>query len=647
MDWFSKNFPSLARLISVLGKTTQRRAGPRTRGAGRRPATTTTGGSQETVELGAPTLDERPLLAIEEPDHGDPIQAEEAPLDLAPSEIDQDALTTGPEEAEPSTFVEPLGEQPPIGEELGTKPVESGKLTVSITANTTQNTSMEQMYNTWVELGETMTAAREEMQTLLANRRKAEALRAEAQEVLEQSEAAWDEAGRLGDVARKAIERGFTLNLPGFAARLRMADDIEQARITQAQLRRSTTNEAWEEADRARQKATTELLKALTAIAAAASQVERELRETANLSAVAESLHSSASEDLKSARGIDGELAVLGREAFSLLAVSDVSVEARGDETPTPVSITGELETQPVETRPSAAPATDAAPQRQDAVVAGGGIEDQDLLGTQAAPETRERHEAGGVGAGNEVSGAIVTPPVRAEAVETATMPAADDLRREFEAATSVSGIGGSGIQEAVEHTNADSEAPVSVSQDAARPNSAADELERELAALRSQFASTEPPVGPTITPAGTPAAPGGIAVSDTQEWSSEAASGGFLRRGELNRNSEDRPEAVPFAPEPEPSTPVPESYSGRVYLMFPASLTQDELESVWENLEGVAGNGAISDHRLISRQDGVQFTLELGNKDLVVDRLLKQMPGATLIALAQDKLRIDWPRHS
>lgn len=99
-------------------------------------------------------------------------------------------------------------------------------------------------------------------------------------------------------------------------------------------------------------------------------------------------------------------------------------------------------------------------------------------------------------------------------------------------------------------------------------------------------------------------------------------------------------------APESEPSQPVPDSYSGRIYLMFPASLTQDQLESVWDSLEEVTGSGSISDHRLISRQDGVQFTLELGNKDLVIDRLLKQMPGAGLTPLAGDRLRIDWPRQ-
>ena len=182
--------------------------------------------------------------------------------------------------------------------------------------------------------------------------------------------------------------------------------------------------------------------------------------------------------------------------------------------------------------------------------------------------------------------------------------------------------------------------------QDVVRTNSAADELARELEAMRSQVGSTEPLAGPVVAQPSIRAVPGVIVGADPEAGSPEDALGGLLRRGELNRNIGDQPEAAASAPETEPSTPLPESYSGRVYLLFPAALTQNELESVWEGLEEVAGMGTISDHRLISRQDGVQFTLELGNKELAVDRLRKQMPGAGLTALAEDRLRVDWPRH-
>ena len=229
--------------------------------------------------------------------------------------------------------------------------------------------------------------------------------------MMEQAEAAWDEAGRLGVVARNAIERGFTVNLPGFAARLRMVDEIEQARMTQAQLRRSNNLEAWEEADRAKQKATTELLKALAAIAVATSQAERELRETANLPALAGALRDSANEDLECARDIGEELAQLGREAFSLLAVSDATVEASADEKPIPVPITGQSETPPVQS----VPATHAAPERQEAVVVGGVMEAQDTQGTRAVPETREEQPSvsrADIGTGgNRTPGVIEAAP--------------------------------------------------------------------------------------------------------------------------------------------------------------------------------------------------------------------------------------------
>ena len=529
-------------------------------------------------------------------------------------------------------------------EELATKPSDPEKQLVSDTAETTRSTNMAQMYSTWVELGETIDAARAEMESLLANRRTAEAMRAEAQTVLEQAEAAWGEAGRLGDVARKAIERGFTVNLPGFAARLRMVDEIEQARMTQTLLRRSTNNEAWEEADRARQKATNELLKALTGIAAAASQAERELRETANLPAVAESLRDSAIEDLKCVRSIGDELAHLGQEAFSLLAISDVSVDSSRDEAPTPAPITGQLETQAVETGLAA----DATPDHQDTAAAADGTEAQDLQGTQTVPEITgtqpEVQEPSGVGAGNKTAGAVEAPQVGGETVESPPNSAVDELRRELEAAASLPGTGASGIQASAENTNNDSDAPGSSPEAAPSPISAAAELERELAALRPLLASTEPAALPAVAPTSSETAPVEVAGIDMQVRSSEAPSDTLLRRGQLNTNTGEQLEAVASAPEPEPSTPMPESYSGRVYLMFPASLNQDDLESVWESLEEVAGNGTISDHRLISRQDGIQFTLELGNKNLVVEQLQKRMPGAMLNALADDRLRIDLP---
>ncbi len=50
-------------------------------------------------------------------------------------------------------------------------------------------------------------------------------------------------------------------------------------------------------------------------------------------------------------------------------------------------------------------------------------------------------------------------------------------------------------------------------------------------------------------------------------------------------------------------------------------------------------------ENRLISREAGIQFTLDLGSKLFVVEDMRKRMPGARLEALGPDRLRVDWLR--
>ena len=127
MDWFSKNFPSLAKLVSILGNTTQRRPRPRTRGPARRVATPTTDGSQEAAEFGTLNLDQPPQLVTEEAnldqtpelvtpelvteeaDQGAPVLTEESSFDAAPSEIEEGAVIEGPEEADSPAFCRGMG----------------------------------------------------------------------------------------------------------------------------------------------------------------------------------------------------------------------------------------------------------------------------------------------------------------------------------------------------------------------------------------------------------------------------------------------------------------------------------------------------------------------------------------------------------
>ena len=101
------------------------------------------------------------------------------------------------------------------------------------------------------------------------------------------------------------------------------------------------------------------------------------------------------------------------------------------------------------------------------------------------------------------------------------------------------------------------------------------------------------------------------------------------------------QPGAQPAAPEPDSPAELAQTYSGRLYLMFPSTLSQGRLETVWDILDQL---GAIADTRLISRDAGIQFTLELGNKPMTVEALRKLIPNCQIEALEEDRLRINWP---
>ena len=67
-------------------------------------------------------------------------------------------------------------------------------------------------------------------------------------------------------------------------------------------------------------------------------------------------------------------------------------------------------------------------------------------------------------------------------------------------------------------------------------------------------------------------------------------------------------------------------------------------MGSVWEVLDQVAGSGNSTDTRLVSRQAGVQFTPDLGSGELNIDALQSKFSDAIIVALEEDRLRIEWP---
>ncbi|PKB71668.1 MAG: hypothetical protein BZY87_04140 [SAR202 cluster bacterium Io17-Chloro-G6] len=122
------------------------------------------------------------------------------------------------------------------------------------------------------------------------------------------------------------------------------------------------------------------------------------------------------------------------------------------------------------------------------------------------------------------------------------------------------------------------------------------------------------------------------------------------FRNGDSNGTKPPAP--VTAAPEPmgtsavrpvSPSGELARTYTGRVYLMFDASLAREDLESVWDAVEEAAGPGVIIDTRLVSRDEGVQVTLDLDGTTLDVAAFLRRLRGAELAAITDDRLKVAW----
>ena len=90
---------------------------------------------------------------------------------------------------------------------------------------------------------------------------------------------------------------------------------------------------------------------------------------------------------------------------------------------------------------------------------------------------------------------------------------------------------------------------------------------------------------------------------------------------------------------------PPQAAYFDRLYLMFPATLTQDEVGMVWAAVEDAAQGSRILDSRLLSAAEGIQFTVQLGAGGLLTEDLRSRLSGAEFEGMEPDRLNVDWPR--
>ena len=160
----------------------------------------------------------------------------------------------------------------------------------------------------WFKSEERTRKARDELQTLLEGRDKAAELRETAGQVFDDGRAISEEASRVRDTLLRALDwktAAGPREYATWAAAVRRLDEVSRSH---AVLRRSSQQEAWEEARRTMLKASRELLKALNAVSVVRGQVERELKEARNLLTVSESALGLAHDELNSARAVAEKL---------------------------------------------------------------------------------------------------------------------------------------------------------------------------------------------------------------------------------------------------------------------------------------------------------------------------------------------------
>ena len=103
-----------------------------------------------------------------------------------------------------------------------------------------------------------------------------------------------------------------------------------------------------------------------------------------------------------------------------------------------------------------------------------------------------------------------------------------------------------------------------------------------------------------------------------------------------------------PVSQDPPSATgkPYDAVYFERVFLMFPSTLTPDEVGLVWAAVEDAAQGSRILDSRLLPASAVIQFTVQLGRDGLLAEDLKSRLSGAEFEGLEPDRLKVDWPKR-
>ena len=142
------------------------------------------------------------------------------------------------------------------------------------------------------------------------------------------------------------------------------------------------------------------------------------------------------------------------------------------------------------------------------------------------------------------------------------------------------------------------------------------------------------------------------LANAHPVEESTETPSIGSMDEGQIP-SSPARPQGVPdyselFRPEETPTTsgpsqslPVAETYSGILHIILSPDADKATISFFWDVIDTVAGAGTVIAQTPLPDGSGHELTLDLGNDVLGLEQLKRRIPGADIVALGQDRLRI------
>ena len=490
-----------------------------------------------------------------------------------------------------------------------------------------------------------------------------------AQQILDAAEVIQEEAERVMAQARNTFAKAMALNPEALRSMADTIRTLEEAISTERHLRRLTRQQAEEESEWAKQRATDAILSALSSVRKASNYVNRELEESARIASTAGSLSEASQDDLKRAQAMLSEAeSSVRQEARRLLDQPWAEQAAPSRETTAPYQPRTQRPSQPPPVReptpePKLEPPRSIDVERTAPIVSDEVPPQPEVYPVQTSrPRIRET-----VRPGPDISGSLEQPSVPQDRQEIAST---FDLERaldeflnsveESDAAPTLEEVRASAPTPSeglfLDNLDFTAKEPVGFQQQRVVGGEASP-IQNMENVQRPPEHSLEPPaveaegefgddllahLQESLTSMHVPEEPSRPSPNDVME---ELLGSGPPAHSQTPPSD---PEwSLPGEPSPDhsglpQSTPTAETYSGILYIVFTPATDAATLSFFWDVVDTVAGVGKVTAQTPLADGSGHEFTLDLGNDVLALEELKRRTPGAEVAALGQDRLRIE-----